>query len=104
MLRDILERIPGARLAFVGDGPERESLERHFAGTRTVFTVCTTTFLRQTIHLSQLPQRSARKIVLVLYHRDGPTMLDHSHFQTGSQTGGHTHTVCFVSASVFHKF
>ena len=41
MLRDILERLPGARLAFVGDGPERESLEQHFAGTRTVFMVCT---------------------------------------------------------------
>jgi len=39
VLRDILERIPGARLAFVGDGPERESLERHFAGTWTVFMV-----------------------------------------------------------------
>ena len=39
VLRDILERIPGARLAFVGDGPERESLEKHFAGTRTVFMV-----------------------------------------------------------------
>ena len=41
MLRDVLARIPGARLAFVGDGPEREALEKHFAGTKTVFTVCT---------------------------------------------------------------
>ena len=39
MLRDVLQRIPQARLAFVGDGPEREALEKHFAGTRTVFTV-----------------------------------------------------------------
>ena len=39
VLRDVLERIPQARLAFVGDGPEREALEKHFAGTKTVFTV-----------------------------------------------------------------
>lgn len=37
-LKGILERIPGARLAFVGDGPARESLEQHFAGTNTIFT------------------------------------------------------------------
>ena len=39
MLRDILERIPSARLAFVGDGPERDALEKYFSGTRTVFMV-----------------------------------------------------------------
>jgi len=31
-LRPILEAIPGARLALVGDGPHRAALERHFAG------------------------------------------------------------------------
>lgn len=36
-LRPILEQVPGARLAIVGDGPARESLEAHFAGTRTKF-------------------------------------------------------------------
>jgi hypothetical protein len=37
-LQDILERVPGARLAFVGDGPAREELKAYFAGTPTVFT------------------------------------------------------------------
>lgn len=36
-LRGMLERIPNARLAFVGDGPAREELEAYFAGTNTVF-------------------------------------------------------------------
>lgn len=36
-LRDVLERVPGARLAFVGDGPAREEMHEHFAGTPTVF-------------------------------------------------------------------
>jgi sulfoquinovosyltransferase len=36
-LRDILQRVPGARLAFVGDGPAREELEEYFKGTPTVF-------------------------------------------------------------------
>lgn len=36
-LRDILERVPGARLAFVGDGPSRQELEEYFKGTSTVF-------------------------------------------------------------------
>ncbi len=35
--QDILERVPGARLAFVGDGPAREELKQYFAGTPTVF-------------------------------------------------------------------
>jgi sulfoquinovosyltransferase len=34
----MLERIPNARLAFVGDGPAREELKQYFAGTPTVFT------------------------------------------------------------------
>lgn len=38
LLRAIPETMPGTRLAIVGDGPARESLEREFAGTRTVFT------------------------------------------------------------------
>jgi glycosyltransferase involved in cell wall biosynthesis len=37
-LRPLLTAIPRARLAIVGDGPARPSLERHFAGTPTVFT------------------------------------------------------------------
>lgn len=36
-IRAVLERTPGTRLAIVGDGPARESLERHFAGTPTKF-------------------------------------------------------------------
>ncbi len=36
-LRPILEQVPGTRLGLVGDGPARESLERHFAGTNTHF-------------------------------------------------------------------
>jgi sulfoquinovosyltransferase len=31
VLKDILQRLPGAHLAFVGDGPSREDLEEHFA-------------------------------------------------------------------------
>jgi glycosyltransferase involved in cell wall biosynthesis len=37
-LRVVLEGIPGTRLAIVGDGPARRSLERAFDGTPTVFT------------------------------------------------------------------
>jgi glycosyltransferase involved in cell wall biosynthesis len=37
-LRPILESIPGANLAIVGDGPLRSELEARFAGTRTQFT------------------------------------------------------------------
>jgi len=37
-LRPVLDANPEARLAIVGDGPEREHLERVFAGTDTVFT------------------------------------------------------------------
>lgn len=36
-LRAILDRVPGTRLAIVGDGPARESLQAHFAGTNTKF-------------------------------------------------------------------
>jgi len=36
-IRPVLERTPGATLALVGDGPARERLEAHFAGTRTRF-------------------------------------------------------------------
>eukprot|EP00271_Cylindrocystis_brebissonii_P004128 TRINITY_DN1560_c0_g1_i1.p1 TRINITY_DN1560_c0_g1~~TRINITY_DN1560_c0_g1_i1.p1 ORF type:complete len:544 (+),score=87.47 TRINITY_DN1560_c0_g1_i1:185-1816(+) len=38
LLLPIMKRIPGARLAFVGDGPFRPELEKMFAGTPTVFT------------------------------------------------------------------
>ena len=37
-LRPVLDILPGTRLAFVGDGPDRGRLERCFAGTPTVFT------------------------------------------------------------------
>ena len=36
-IKPILEAIPEARLAIVGDGPNREALEAHFAGTNTHF-------------------------------------------------------------------
>ncbi|HEY9596831.1 MAG TPA: glycosyltransferase family 1 protein, partial [Cyanophyceae cyanobacterium] len=36
-IKPILESIPGARLALVGDGPNRSALEKHFAGTPTHF-------------------------------------------------------------------
>ncbi|MBF2018079.1 MAG: glycosyltransferase family 1 protein [Rivularia sp. T60_A2020_040] len=36
-IKPILEAIPAARLALVGDGPHREALEKHFAGTNTYF-------------------------------------------------------------------
>lgn len=32
----MLEQIPGAYLAFVGDGPSRKDLEKHFAGMPNV--------------------------------------------------------------------
>ncbi|HAC62242.1 MAG TPA: glycosyl transferase [Cyanothece sp. UBA12306] len=36
-IKPVLEAIPDARLAIVGDGPYRETLEEHFAGTQTNF-------------------------------------------------------------------
>ncbi|MFH7025195.1 MAG: glycosyltransferase family 4 protein [Heteroscytonema crispum UTEX LB 1556] len=36
-IKPILEAIPEARLALVGDGPHRQALEKHFAGTNTYF-------------------------------------------------------------------
>ncbi|EDZ94959.1 MAG: glycosyltransferase [Limnospira sp. PMC 1291.21] len=36
-IKPILAAIPNARLALVGDGPNRENLEQHFAGTPTNF-------------------------------------------------------------------
>jgi len=36
-IKPVLEAIPQARLAIVGDGPNREALEAHFAGTNTNF-------------------------------------------------------------------
>jgi glycosyltransferase involved in cell wall biosynthesis len=36
-LRPVLERVPDVRLAIVGDGPARQELQQHFAGTRTTF-------------------------------------------------------------------
>jgi glycosyltransferase involved in cell wall biosynthesis len=37
-LRDVIQALPEARLAIVGDGPVRQELEKHFHGTPTVFT------------------------------------------------------------------
>jgi glycosyltransferase involved in cell wall biosynthesis len=36
-LRAVIEALPGTRLAIVGDGPLRHSLERHFKSTATFF-------------------------------------------------------------------
>lgn len=36
-LRNVLEQVPDARLAFVGDGPERAELEQHFRGLPVTF-------------------------------------------------------------------
>lgn len=36
-IKPVLEAIPEARLAIVGDGPNREALKAHFAGTNTHF-------------------------------------------------------------------
>jgi glycosyltransferase involved in cell wall biosynthesis len=36
-IKPVLEAIPGARLALVGDGPYREELKKHFEGTATHF-------------------------------------------------------------------
>jgi len=36
-LKAVLEQVPGTRLALVGDGPAREDLQAHFAGTKTNF-------------------------------------------------------------------
>jgi glycosyltransferase involved in cell wall biosynthesis len=36
-IKSVLEAIPEARLALVGDGPHRLALEKHFAGTATYF-------------------------------------------------------------------
>ena len=38
LLKGVLERIPGARLALVGGGPAEAELREHFKGTNTVFT------------------------------------------------------------------
>ncbi|MBN3876957.1 MULTISPECIES: glycosyltransferase family 4 protein [unclassified Nostoc] len=36
-IKPILQAIPQARLALVGDGPHRQALQKHFAGTNTYF-------------------------------------------------------------------
>lgn len=36
-VRDILERMPNARFAVVGKGPQKEELEEYFKGTKTIF-------------------------------------------------------------------
>lgn len=39
MIKQVLEANPGARLALVGDGPQRQELEQHFAGMPVKFMV-----------------------------------------------------------------
>lgn len=41
-LTEVLDRVPDGQLAVVGDGPERESLERCFAGRSAIFPGCLT--------------------------------------------------------------
>ena len=41
-LTEVLDRVPDGQLAVVGDGPERESLERRFAGRTAIFPGCLT--------------------------------------------------------------
>jgi len=36
-IKEILHKMPNARLCFVGKGPEEDELKRHFKGTKTVF-------------------------------------------------------------------
>ena len=36
-LKSVLDALPDVRLAIVGDGPARESLQKHFEGTKTKF-------------------------------------------------------------------
>ena len=36
-LKPVLDALPDVRLAIVGDGPARESLQKHFEGTKTTF-------------------------------------------------------------------
>jgi glycosyltransferase involved in cell wall biosynthesis len=36
VLKDMLDQIPGAHLAFVGDGPSRQELQQHFKGMPNV--------------------------------------------------------------------
>ncbi|XP_021661630.2 sulfoquinovosyl transferase SQD2 isoform X2 [Hevea brasiliensis] len=37
-LKSVMDRLPDARIAFIGDGPYREELEKMFSGMPTVFT------------------------------------------------------------------
>ena len=37
-IKPMLEKMPNARLCFVGTGPQEDELKKHFKGTRTVFT------------------------------------------------------------------
>jgi hypothetical protein len=39
VIKKVLEANPGARLALVGDGPQRQELEQHFAGMPVKFMV-----------------------------------------------------------------
>lgn len=39
VIKGIMEQVPGCRLAFVGDGPQRKELEQTFAGMPVVFMV-----------------------------------------------------------------
>jgi hypothetical protein len=39
VIKDIMNAIPGCRLALVGDGPQRTQLEEHFQGMPVTFMV-----------------------------------------------------------------
>ncbi len=56
-IRDVLDHSDRFRLAIVGDGPHRAALERHFAGTGTVFTGF--------LHGHELPQAYASSDIFI---------------------------------------
>jgi glycosyltransferase involved in cell wall biosynthesis len=60
-LKPILQAVPGARLALVGDGPHRKALESHFAGLPV--------FIAGFLHGEELAQAFASSDILVMPSR-----------------------------------